>query len=241
MEMVAFLTKQFSPFVRKPFLRLWQPVLLMTFFLYLVSVSHAADVTLSWDASAEPNIAGYKIYYKTGSNEPPFGGKGASEGNSPLDVGNKTTFTLTGLEDTQAYHFVVTAYDTAGIESGYSNVVRFQYRTTNHIDPAGGGGNADENFEGPSVPVRLPSGTVLQLNQKQVEAIKGERGVFFGAEAAEMLGPGEVVVSLPAELGGGYIYGRPEHLAQAFAAAGATQGTTPATHLFVKRSSCLWF
>ena len=56
-----------------------------------------------------------------------------------------------------------------------------------------------------------------------------------------MLGPGEVVVSLPDELGGGYIYGKPEHLAQAFNAVGATEGTALAEHLFVKRRSCLMF
>ena len=56
-----------------------------------------------------------------------------------------------------------------------------------------------------------------------------------------MLGPGEVVVAVPDELGGGYLYGKPEHLALAFAAAGATKGSVPATHLFVKRRSCLMF
>jgi hypothetical protein len=56
-----------------------------------------------------------------------------------------------------------------------------------------------------------------------------------------MLGPGEVVVTLPVELGGGYIYGRPEHLSRAFSAAGVTKGTTTATQLFIKRGSCLWF
>jgi len=55
-----------------------------------------------------------------------------------------------------------------------------------------------------------------------------------------MLSPGDVVVALPDDLGGGYLYGRPEHLAKGFDAAGATQGSAEAEYLFVKKRSCLW-
>ena len=91
-----------------------------------------------------------------------------------------------------------------------------------------------------AAPVTLPSGVVLDLTQEQVEAIKTQPGVFFGAEAAHMLSPGDVVVALTDDLGGGYLYGRPEHLAKAFDAAGATQGSAGAEYLFVKKRSCLW-
>ena len=218
-------------------------------FIFLISPSYAADVNLSWDANTGANIAGYKIYYQRGSIDLPFKGKGANEGISPVDVGNTTTFTLSGLADTEIYYFVVTAYDTRGIESGYSNMANSELKTTKIIysSKKSSEESSKKSIEevtvsvGPSVPVRLPSGIMLELNQQQVEAIKGQRGVFFGAEAADMFGPGDVVVSLPTELGGGYIYGRPEHLSQAFAKVGVTEGTTEATHLFVKRSSCLWF
>lgn len=89
--------------------------------------------------------------------------------------------------------------------------------------------------------VKLPSGSVIELSREQVEIIKKHPGVFFGAKAADMLGPGEVVLTLPHDLGGGYIYGKPESLARAFSAAGVTKGSVPATHLFVKRRSCLFF
>jgi hypothetical protein len=92
-----------------------------------------------------------------------------------------------------------------------------------------------------AAPVRLPSGIVLDLTQEQVEAIKIQPGVFYGAESAEMLSPGDVVLSLPDELGGGYLYGRPEHLARGFSSVGAIQSTTTPEHLFVKKRSCLWF
>jgi hypothetical protein len=88
--------------------------------------------------------------------------------------------------------------------------------------------------------VTLPSGVILDLTQEEVQAIKRQPGVFFGAEGAHMLSPGDVVVALPDDLGGGYLYGRPEHLAKAFDAVGATQGSPAAGYLFVKKRSCLW-
>jgi hypothetical protein len=92
-----------------------------------------------------------------------------------------------------------------------------------------------------AAPVILPSGVILDLTQEQVEAIKRQPGVFYGAEGAHMLSPGDVVVALTDDLGGGYLYGRPEHLAKAFDAAGATQGSAEAEYLFVKKRSCLGF
>ena len=61
--------------------------------------------------------------------------------------------------------------------------------------------------------VRMPSGMVVPLNHRQLNLIKERTGVFFGAAAADMLRPGEAVVPVPAELGGGYLDGSPEHLA----------------------------
>jgi PKD repeat protein len=48
---------------------------------------------------------------------------GPAAGNYPtkIDVGNTTTHTLTTLVEGSTYHFVVTAYDGALVESGPSN------------------------------------------------------------------------------------------------------------------------
>ena len=75
-----------------------------------------------------------------------------------------------------------------------------------------------------AAPVKLPSGIVLDLGQEQVDDIKNQPGVFYGAKRADMVSPGDVVVSLPDELGGGYLYGRPEHLAKGFSSRGSNPG-----------------
>jgi hypothetical protein len=80
-------------------------------------------VTLSWDASPS-TVTGYKIYYDTGSSAP-LDGTGATEGNSPIDVGNVLTYVIHGLPDDADHYFAVTAYDDSEPEneSVYSNTV----------------------------------------------------------------------------------------------------------------------
>jgi PKD repeat protein len=73
-----------------------------------------ADVTLAWDANSEPNLGGYELHW------------GQSSGNytQDRDVGNVTTYTVTGLQDETPYYFAVTAYDTTRtIISPFSNEV----------------------------------------------------------------------------------------------------------------------
>ena len=47
---------------------------------------YAADVTLAQNGNTESDLAGYYIYYKTGSSGAPYNGTGAAEGNSPIQV-----------------------------------------------------------------------------------------------------------------------------------------------------------
>jgi fibronectin type 3 domain-containing protein len=74
--------------------------------------SFAAEIQLAWDPNPETNLAGYKVYY------------GLAPGNYSLaiNLGNQTTYTVTGLA-VGTYYFVVTAYDTSGLESDASNQV----------------------------------------------------------------------------------------------------------------------
>ena len=96
--------------------------LFVAFLLWAIP-AHALDITLQWDANTETDLAGYKVYYKTGTAGPSYNGTGATEGSSPIDVGNTTGITLHGLNEDTTYFFAVTAYNTAQQESGFSNEV----------------------------------------------------------------------------------------------------------------------
>jgi hypothetical protein len=89
----------------------------------------AGQVTLAWDPVVAPALAGYKLYSGTSS--------GAYT--STVDVRNVTTYTLTGLTDGATYFFAVTAYDTVGNESGYSNEVSYTVPGVPDIAVAGNG------------------------------------------------------------------------------------------------------
>ncbi len=66
-------------------------------------------LSLQWNANPESDRAGYKVYYTTAGY--PYTGTGAAQGASPIDVGNVTSFTLTGLP-AGIYNVTITAYDT---------------------------------------------------------------------------------------------------------------------------------
>ena len=87
--------------------------------LFVFSTSQSAQAgqaTLAWDPETDPNVAGYKVYL----------GNGSQSYQSSLDVGNKTTATVTNLQDGATYYFAVTAYDSSKNESGYSNEVSYR-------------------------------------------------------------------------------------------------------------------
>jgi len=81
----------------------------------IASNALAAQATLAWDPNTESDLAGYRIHYGTISGSYTV----------HTDVHNVTTYSLTDLTVGQTYYFAVTAYDTAGNESGYSNEVSY--------------------------------------------------------------------------------------------------------------------
>src|SRR5712692_1984665 len=75
------------------------------------------SASLAWDAVTAPNLSGYRVYFGTapGTYLQPLG--------QGISVGNVTAYTLTGLASGSLYYFAVTAFDTLGMESAYSNEV----------------------------------------------------------------------------------------------------------------------
>jgi len=70
-------------------------------------------VIVQWLPNRESDLAGYKVYYGTASR---------SYSNS-IPAGLATQWTISNLQPGFEYYFAVTAYDTAGNESRYSNEV----------------------------------------------------------------------------------------------------------------------
>ena len=106
------------------------------FFFLALGQSYALDVTLQWDSNNKPDLAGYRVYYKTGYSGEFYEGTGAKVGGvtvaSPIDMSldqdenadpNIVEITLQNLSNSVTYFLAVTAYDDQGMESGYSNEV----------------------------------------------------------------------------------------------------------------------
>ena len=72
------------------------------------AVAGNASVTLSWNYSVDDTAGGYYLYYGTRPGE--YLGRIAIEGASPINVGNVSSFTVTGLENGRIYYFALAAY-----------------------------------------------------------------------------------------------------------------------------------
>jgi len=83
----------------------------------------AANITLQWDQETAADLAGYRVYYSVDSPDLPFAGTGADQGASPVVLTTVNSATITGLDPERAHYFAVTAYNTSGAESPYSNVL----------------------------------------------------------------------------------------------------------------------
>lgn len=75
----------------------------------------AAEVTLAWDANLEPDVAGYRLHYDSPVLPEPI----------VVDVGKRTSATVTDLLVGESYSFHVTCYNTSGLQSDPSNSVEF--------------------------------------------------------------------------------------------------------------------
>jgi len=84
-----------------------------------------SSVSLAWDANTASDLAGYKLHY----------GSASRNYTQTINVGNVTNAPVAGLQAGVTHFFAVTAYDTGGLESVYSNEVSYQVPLIPNLPP----------------------------------------------------------------------------------------------------------
>src|SRR5687768_12860797 len=92
----------------------WRGSITVLLLAALQSLQCLRAVTLEWNASPDPDVAGYRLYY-------------ADETGLQIvsDVGNHTQASVTDLVPGRTYRFYVTAYHSSGLEGLPSNDVGY--------------------------------------------------------------------------------------------------------------------
>ncbi len=93
-------------------------LLLLVFATICDAAPHNVD--LAWDASSDPDVVKYKVYW----------GVASTKYDSSTDLGNVNKTTVSNLPGGHTYYFVVTAINVDGVESQPSNEV-----STKFVDP----------------------------------------------------------------------------------------------------------
>ena len=118
-------------------------------FPYFSSTGFAKTVTLGWNANSEPDIEGYVIYRNPGSSGPPYKFDDTLPEDDLADPLHPMV-TLTGLNEKTKYYVAVTAYDTEGNESSFSNEICFEVEdsTINNCTASTGPGSSSGSSGG---------------------------------------------------------------------------------------------
>ena len=80
---------------------------------------------LAWDPSPGTNIAGYNVHY----------GGASGTFTNVVDAGNTTNATISGLTEGARYYFAATAYDTADLESDFSDEIAYTIPVASNAIP----------------------------------------------------------------------------------------------------------
>ncbi|MFC1820647.1 CFI-box-CTERM domain-containing protein [Thermodesulfobacteriota bacterium] len=122
------------------------------FILIMTNAVLAKDVTVTWDANQEPDLAGYRVYYDTDSGVTPFypdpgdypadysvdsGGTWIIAGLAPpIEVQSGVTeIKFRGLNDNKVYYFAIAAFD--GPQIGLNTVVSGEGELSDPISTLG--------------------------------------------------------------------------------------------------------
>lgn len=94
-------------------IRVFLSILYLLVLFAAPTLTLAGSVKLTWQANSEPDLHSYNVYFGTQSRN--YG--------PPIPVDQNPTHTVSGLTEGNTYYFAVTAVDTSGNESGYSEEI----------------------------------------------------------------------------------------------------------------------
>ena len=119
-------------------------LLFLNIFLFTVpSASAATQILLEWAPNSEPDLAGYRVFYR---NQ----GQSYDYTNASWE-GINNYATIYDLDETKTYCFVVRAFDTEGFESGDSNEVCREPSIISNESPTADAGPNQTVSEGQTV------------------------------------------------------------------------------------------
>jgi hypothetical protein len=107
--------------------------ILVVLILQVNHIAQAATVRISWLSNTESDLAGYKVYY----------GPVSHNYSLSKDVGLALTTDIAGLSNGTTYYLAVTAYDSSGNESAYSQEVQAVIPEAGGAEPAPADTDAD--------------------------------------------------------------------------------------------------
>jgi hypothetical protein len=105
----------FAPVSRSKRVSFTGGLILLFCCLWQIHASAQSNMTLSWNPSSGPNIAGYRLHSRNAS----------ALYTQTIEVGNTTSVLVPNLTAGITYYFTVTAYDTSSQESPPSNEVSY--------------------------------------------------------------------------------------------------------------------
>ncbi|MEW6442104.1 MAG: fibronectin type III domain-containing protein [bacterium] len=88
--------------------------LVLAILLASAQLAHAGSVTLRWNANAEADLAGYKLYYgERPRSQAPY--------SQTILIQDRTATARVLTLPAGSYYFALTAFDSSGNESGFSS------------------------------------------------------------------------------------------------------------------------
>lgn len=107
------------------FLLIFFAVLLFVFGSPARAFQKQAEITFNWEPNSEPDLAGYRLYYRSLSS------RGLYKFCAEIDK-EVSSYTIT-VQANRSYSFILTAYDEEGFESGFSNEAIYEGKPQDNL------------------------------------------------------------------------------------------------------------